>query len=502
MKSRKNITLYSLLVVGVAILVGYLSNQLSVRLDFTEDHRFTLSDATRDLLQELEEPITITAYFSDNLPPQLLQIKREFQDLLTEYSRSAKGNLEYEFVDPLKDENIQAVASRDGVNPIQLQVEEKDQVKAQVAYMGAVIQLGEETEAIPMISAIQGLEYKISSSIKKLAVTEKPLVGFVQGHGEASFGEIWEAKQALDVLNKTELVNLSDSSLDVNKYNTLVFLGPKDSLSGYELARVDAYIQRGGRILAALDRSDADLTTEQFTHPVNTGLEQLLASRGIAVNDHLVTDLNCQRGLIQPRPGYIMQVTIPYYIIAKNFEDHPISSGLEQVMFSFASSVDFRGDSTVKFMPLIESSEHSGSQSTTVQIDITSQYTPAEFPLSHLTLAAALEGSFQGSAPTRMVIVGDGDFAKPGQRGQQVNPDNVNLLVNAIDWLSDDTGLIQLRTQGATARPLDDIEEGKRTFLKYLNFLLPVVLALIYGIIRFQRNRMIRLKRKEAGYVY
>lgn len=194
MKSRKNITLYSLLVVGVAILVGYLSNQLSVRLDFTEDHRFTLSDATRDLLQELEEPITITAYFSDNLPPQLLQIKREFQDLLTEYSRSAKGNLEYEFVDPLKDENIQAVASRDGVNPIQLQVEEKDQVKAQVAYMGAVIQLGEETEAIPMISAIQGLEYKISSSIKKLAVTEKPLVGFVQGHGEASFGEIWEAK--------------------------------------------------------------------------------------------------------------------------------------------------------------------------------------------------------------------------------------------------------------------------------------------------------------------
>ena len=78
----------------------------------------------------------------------------------------------------------------------------------------------------------------------------------------------------------------------------------------------------------------------------------------------------------------------------------------------------------------------------------------------------------------------------------------MNLLVNAIDWLSDDTGLIQLRTQGATARPLDDIEEGKRTFLKYLNFLLPVVLALIYGIIRFQRNRMIRLKRKEAGYVY
>jgi ABC-type uncharacterized transport system involved in gliding motility auxiliary subunit len=82
-----------------------------------------------------------------------------------------------------------------------------------------------------------------------------------------------------------------------------------------------------------------------------------------------------------------------------------------------------------------------------------------------------------------------------------VNPDNLNLLINSLDWLSDDTGLVELRTQGATARPIDDLEDKKRTFLKYLNFLLPVLLALAYGIFRFQRARIIRLKRMEEGYV-
>ena len=81
------------------------------------------------------------------------------------------------------------------------------------------------------------------------------------------------------------------------------------------------------------------------------------------------------------------------------------------------------------------------------------------------------------------------------------NPDNASLMVNSIDWLSDDTGLIELRTKGATSRPLDDIEEGKRALLKYLNFLLPIFLVIIYGIFRMQRRQNLRIKRMEAGYV-
>jgi len=74
-------------------------------------------------------------------------------------------------------------------------------------------------------------------------------------------------------------------------------------------------------------------------------------------------------------------------------------------------------------------------------------------------------------------------------------------MVNAIDWLSDDTGLIELRTKGITQRPLDQVEDGKKALLKWLNFLLPIILIVVYGIIRMQYNRNLRIKRMEEGYV-
>ncbi len=501
MKSIKNITIFILLVIGVIILINYLSNQFFFRLDFTEDKRFTLSDATRDILKNLEEPVTITAYFSGNLPPQLEQVKRDFRDMLTEYANRSKGMVAYEFIDPLKDDQLKSQAAQAGVSQMQVQVQEKDQIKAQIAYMGANIQLGEDNEVIPMISSMNGLEYQLSSAIKKLSVTDKPVVGFVQGHGEATLGQIWEAKQALDVLHKTELVNLNDSMLNLNKYSTLAIVNPSDSFSMNELTSLDAFLNNGGRLFVAMNRSDADLTKEQYSHVVNTGLETWLGTKGIDVNTNVVIDLNCQQGWIQPQPNYYMQITIPYFIIAQNFDDHPISSGLEQVLFNFASSINFAGDSLITYTPLVKSSDKSGTKPAEGYINIMQQWSESDFPLSNLTLAAAFEGSFNGSVPTKMVVIGDGEFAIASGQQQEVNPDNVNLLVNSIDWLSDDTGLVELRTRGATARPLDDIDESKRAFLKYLNFLLPVILALAYGIFRFQRNRIIRLKRMEADYV-
>ncbi len=85
-----------------------------------------------------------------------------------------------------------------------------------------------------------------------------------------------------------------------------------------------------------------------------------------------------------------------------------------------------------------------------------------------------------------IVVFSDGQFPVngEGQRAQQLAQDNVSLMVNSIDCLSDDTGLIDLRTKGVTSRPLDQIEDGRKTFLKWLNFLLPIILILIYGIIQ------------------
>ena len=103
-----------------------------------------------------------------------------------------------------------------------------------------------------------------------------------------------------------------------------------------------------------------------------------------------------------------------------------------------------------------------------------------------------------------MVVISDGDFLVngDGQNARQLQPDNISLAVNSIDWLSDDTGLVELRTKGVTSRPLDpSLEDGTKTFLKYLNFLLPIILIIAFGIIRFQIRRNIRNKLMQTSYV-
>jgi ABC-type uncharacterized transport system involved in gliding motility auxiliary subunit len=113
-----------------------------------------------------------------------------------------------------------------------------------------------------------------------------------------------------------------------------------------------------------------------------------------------------------------------------------------------------------------------------------------------------VEGRLSGNSKSKMVVVADGDFPinGAGDRPQRLAKDNVSLLVNSIDWLSDDTGLIALRTKGATSRPIMQLEDSTKTLLKYGNFLLPVLLTIGYGVYRSQRNKIKRYKWMSENY--
>ena len=88
----------------------------------------------------------------------------------------------------------------------------------------------------------------------------------------------------------------------------------------------------------------------------------------------------------------------------------------------------------------------------------------------------------------------------PPQQGRRQSPDNINLVANSIDWLSDDTGLIELRTKGVTSRPIKQLDDTTKSLVKYGNFLLPIVLVISYGLVRVQRNKMVRLRRMSENY--
>lgn len=504
MNSKKSVTIYLLAVAGILILVNVLANRFFFRLDFTGDKRFTLSQATKNILSDLDDPVTVTAYFSEGLPPQIAQARTDFKDLLVEYANASNGNVLYEFINPNKDEKTEQEAVKAGVRPVVINVREKDQAVQKKAYLGAVVKYGDKTEAIPFMQQGTAMEYALSTAIKKLTVEDKPAIGFIQGDGEPSPSEMQQATQALDVLYKVDPVTLTDTT-NLQKYKTICLIAPKDTILPSHLDMLDNYLANGGNLYIAMNKVDANMQ-QSMGYAVNTGLEPWLKKKGLQVDNSFVTDASCGKVSVRQQQGmftFNTQIAFPYLPIATHFNKSPITEGLESVIFKFVSPIDYTGDSTLHYLPLVLSSKESGKQGLPLYFNIQKKWNESDFNNPKQTLAAFLEGKINGNEKSRIILVGDGDFAinGAGQEAHQVQPDNVNLMVNSIDFLSDDTGLIALRTKGISSRPLEKIEDGTKTLLKYLNFLLPIILIIAFGIFRMERNRMIRYKRMRDDFI-
>ena len=500
----KNVSLSVSLIIAIIIVINFLSNDFHLRLDLTEDHEYTLSDATQDILDDLEDPVTIKAYFSQNLPPQYAVIRQSFQESLIEYANRADGKVVYEFVNPNEKEGIEEEAVKNGIQPLLINVREKDQVKQQKAFMGATISLGDKTEIIPFVKPGAAMEYDLSTAIKKLSVIEKPAIGFLQGHGEPPISEMMEAQQQLDILYSPQEVTLSDSTDIPIAIKTLAIVRPMDSLSYGDIQKLDAFLARGGRLLIAMNRVDGNLQNATGM-ALNTGLESWLRTKGLEVEDNFVIDAQCGAITLQQQTSFGMmqqQISFPYLPLISKFADHPVGGGLESVMFQFASTMKFLGDTSKRFTPIAFTSEKSATQRVPLYFDVQKDWAESDFPNQSLVVAGALEGKLSGVANSKMVVIADGDFPinGPAQQARRVQPDNIHLLVNAIDWLTDDTGLIELRTKGSSSRPIRQLEDSTKTMIKYGNFLVPILLAIGYGLFRMQRNKIKQWKRMSENY--
>lgn len=490
------------LIVGILLVINALSQRFFLRFDLTEDKTYTLSQATRDILQNLEDPVTVTAYFTENLPPNVAKVKSDFQEMLVEYSNISKGMLDYQFIAPQTDEEKQE-ALQNGVQPVMINVREKDQVKQQQAFLGATLKMGEQQEVIPFMQPGVAMEYGLSTSIKKLAVVDKPSIGIVQGHGEPGLQELSQVYQGLSILYNVENLDLASDAEVAPRFKTIAIVAPKDTIPNDHLAKLDAYLQRGGNLFIAYDAVVGDLQQAQG-RPLNTQLETWLRSKGLIVENNFVLDANCGSVSVQRQQGFFTvntPVSFPYLPVIQKFTAHPITKGIEQVTLAFASQVRYEGqDSSATFTPLATTSEKAATASPPLYFDINKQWNNNDFPLSNIVVGGVLESNFGGTVPARIVLFGDGDFPVTGQQGRGQTPDNISLMVNSIDWLSDDTGLIELRTKGVASRPIEELEDGTRTSLKWLNFGLPILLVILYGFIRFQRQRSIRMKRMQESY--
>ena len=446
MKKQTVIT-RAIIIMGILILINLIGDNFYFRLDFTADKRYTLSNASKEIIQDLEDVITITAYITKDLPPQM-NIRRDFEDLLIEYETRSDGNIVYEFINPNQSRELEAEAQQNGIAPLMINIRESDQVKQLRVYMGAVLEMGDKSEVIPVIQPGSSMEYSLTTSIKKLAAADKQKIAFIEGHNESPLEASGQLMNQLSILYDVESYNMTDTLEIPAKYKTILIVDPKDTIPDSHFQKLNNFIRNNGRVFIAYNNLAANLSQGVLQTGPEIGLGNWLRQLGVNLGSQYVIDNNAGAVTVQQRQGPIVfntQVKFPYFPIIGNFADHPVSKGIESLMLPFVSPISLNVDSAVQVTPLALSSEYSGLQNSPVYVDINRQWELNDFNNGNQPVAVALEGPIMGADNTRIVVISNSSFMINGlgQQQREQNADNINFASNAIDWLSDDTGLVE-----------------------------------------------------------
>lgn len=502
MKRKKSYIILLSATITAFVLLNLVASKARLRLDVTGDSRYTLSQATQNTLKNINQEVKITVYFSKNLPPQFETIRQEFKDLLTEYQNLSHQKISYAFINPSEDEKHKEQAHKNGIRPIIIDVREKDKIEQQQIYIGAVISSNNQTETIPMIQTV-GAEYDLTTKIRKLTATDKPLIGLLQGHGEPSIMEITQLYQELNLLYRFEPISIEALSDTSKHYKTIAVIRPKDSIPEADLHQLDQFVENGGNLFLGINRVDGDMR-KSIGHTVYTNIGAWLEKKGLIIENRFLVDAQCGGVTVQQQQDFFMisnNVKFPFLPIISNFNDHPITHGLEAIILPFASPLKFINQNPdVSFEPLAYSSQQSDTIAPPHEFDFNRKWSENDFRQQNLPVAGIMKQDKGQSG--KVVVIADGDFMVNGvgQQQQQLQPDNIFFVVNAIDWLSDDTGLIKLRTKGGNFRPIAQTNEETKLFFKYINFLLPILLVIGYGLIRSRARQKERKRRMEQNY--
>jgi ABC-type uncharacterized transport system involved in gliding motility auxiliary subunit len=178
MASGKRSGLYFkfIIYIAVVVLVNVAGITLFLRADLTANRIYSISDASKRVVATLSEPLTIKVFFSKDLPPPYNNTERYLHDLLEEYAIYGNRFFNYRFYNVSAEEGEltdnarenQNIANNYGIQPIQIQVVDKDEVKFQKAYMGLALIHGDLIEGLPAITSIDGLEYRLTTAIQKM----------------------------------------------------------------------------------------------------------------------------------------------------------------------------------------------------------------------------------------------------------------------------------------------------------------------------------------------
>ena len=526
------------------VVINVLGHYMYTRFDLTEDKRYTLSQPAISSVQDFENPVIIDVLLDGNLPPEFIKLKGETQQLLEEFASENK-NIKFNFINPLEEaeasENIIAELRKLGLTPANVTIEENGKVSQEIVFPWAMVNYNNTTIKVPLLknklgasteervnNSVQHLEYAFADAFVKLNIKEKKRVAIIKGNGELE--DIYIADYLTTIRDYYNIGAITLDSVASNPQKVL------DQLKGFDLAIIakptqaftdaekyvlDQYIVNGGKSIWLIDEVAMELDSlfnengSAFALERNLNLNDFFFKYGVRINPVLINDLYFTQIVLASGEGNQSEYTpVPWYynpmVFSRN--NHPINNNLEAVRFQFANSMDTLPNPYKKTI-LFYSSPLSKTEGTPREINLNTINTPPKkesYTNGNQPLAVLIEGEFKSAFLNRvkpialkgtmekgeankMLVIADGDLIKnqvrngrPLELGYDKWTNNYfgnkEFLVNSINYLLDDNGLINIRNKKVTIPFLDEkkIVEEKSKW-QYINIGLPVALILLFG---------------------
>ncbi|MEM9895662.1 MAG: gliding motility-associated ABC transporter substrate-binding protein GldG [Bacteroidota bacterium] len=543
--SREEI-FYQLLIAFLSVLfLNQLSSHLNTQADLTEEKRFTIAEPTRDLLRQLDQEVFFEVYLAGELPANFERFRKSIAEILDRFRAESSNRIQYQFIDPgqagsskSRNEFYQSLMQQ-GLQPTNLNYKNvKGDQMQKLVFPGAIASLGTKELPVNLLmgnrasgyeemlnQSIEGLEYQIASTISQLVVGTTKRIGYVKDYGSPDSLDVAGLKNTL--LSKYDLFNVSLSNKEeLVGYDAIVVAKPTDRFSERDKYLIDQYIMKGGSVAFFLDalsvRMDSVDGDGTVAIPYETNLADLLFKYGVRLNQNFIVDVNSgQFPVVAGNMGnqpQIQMIPWPFFPVVTNFSEHPSVRNLDAVLTRFVSEVDTVKAVGIKKTPLLFTSPYTKRLSPPVVVafnDLRDKLRPEKFTDGEIVLAYMLEGEFSSlyanriipkgfsktdfikrGVASKVVVVGDGDMVRNDLDPETGEPlaigvepytksryANEEFVLNLIDYLVDDTGLIETRTRDIKIRPLDKVklQEGKAKW-QIINIVIPL---LILGFLAF-----------------
>lgn len=542
----KNPYLKALLIVLPVFMLLVFSG---IRLDLTQEKRYTLSDATIETLKSVKEPLKVEVFLEGDFPADFKQLQNETKFLLEEF-RKINPKIDFKFIDPIATKMSQDTLQAMGMQPSLLPDMKDGKVSQIVLFPYAAIKYKGYGTSIPLIinqagidaseqinKSIENLEFNFASSIKSLVTEKRKNVGVLINQDELRVDEFRSfMEMLLQNYNAGPVIPQNKKDLSfadiphLKQMDALVIAKPRKAFTDTEKVILDQYIMNGGKTLWMIDAVNAEMDTlmtkkKLMAYPIDINMTDFFFNYGVRINSPLIKDfqkaalIRLQTGEVAGNPQYTNLIW-PYFPLGINENKNPISRNINPVKFEFPTAIDTLGRKNIKTKVLYESSARTTSKTVPNYVELTElanldSLSVMEQPTTPKIFAVSLEGKFtsayaarseknsfpdfknNASKDNKMIVIADGDVGRNQMMKGQPLPLGADLLTNqqygneqflrnCLDWLLDDANLIELRNRNIEARLLDRRRiDEEKTNWQWFNLLTPLLILGALGGIFF-----------------